>query len=51
LPHEDVPEAMKDYMPSEGNIRDITQSRDELSAYGNGAINYISSRRQFDVIE
>jgi hypothetical protein len=38
-PHENVPEAMKDYMRSEDNIRDVTRSRDELSASGNNGIN------------
>jgi hypothetical protein len=40
LPDEDIPEAMKDCMPSEDNIRDVIRSRDELSACGNDRISY-----------
>jgi hypothetical protein len=39
LPHEDVPEAKKDEMLSDDNIRDIIRSRDGLSASGNDGIN------------
>jgi hypothetical protein len=40
LPDENVLEAMKDYMLSEDNIRDVIMSRDKLSASGNDGISY-----------
>jgi hypothetical protein len=40
FPDEDMPQGMKDHMPEENNIRDVTQSRDELRVCGNGATSH-----------
>jgi hypothetical protein len=40
LPDEDIPEAMKNYMLSEDNIRDVIRSRDEVDPAGSDRISY-----------
>jgi hypothetical protein len=52
FPDEKVSEAMKDFLLSENNIRDVIRSRDELSASDNDRISYrIMKARDPEVVK